>query len=132
MFPVRPPAVPEASLCAAMIALPVQHSLPLLLSVMRQGAASSASSAGTRDRVLTGALSAGAHAWACQNDVGLFLLVRYCGAVALVAVMGAMPGQCGANASRPEAWSTTATAASPSAWRFHRVSSHGYPLPRYV
>lgn len=78
--------------CVVAIVLASVVPLLLLLCMMRQGAATSAVSAGARGGILIGALGAGAYAWTCQNDAGLFLLVWYPVAIAIVATMGAIAG----------------------------------------
>lgn len=92
-FPVLGRSGQSVPICLAAIVLLSLPALGLILGVVRSGAPTRPTFAGTAIGILAGGLGAAAYAVACKNDGGLFVAVWYSAAILIVAGLGALLGR---------------------------------------
>jgi hypothetical protein len=92
-FPVFGHSGQSVPICLAAIVLLSLPALALILGVVRGGAPTRPTLAGTAIGILAGGLGAAAYAVACKNDGGLFVAIWYSAAILIVAGLGALLGR---------------------------------------
>jgi hypothetical protein len=92
-FPVLGRSGQSVPICLAAIVLLSLPALGLILGVVRSGAPTRPTFAGTAIGILAGGLGAAAYAVACKNDGGLFVAIWYSAAILIVAGLGALLGR---------------------------------------
>jgi hypothetical protein len=92
-YPVMGRSGQSVPICLGAIVLLSLPALGLILGVVRSGAPTRPTFAGTATGILAGGLGAAAYAVACKNDGGLFVAVWYSAAILIVAGLGALAGR---------------------------------------
>jgi hypothetical protein len=92
-FPVMGQSGQSVPICLGAIVLLSLPALALILGVLRTGAPTRPTMAGTVAGLMSGALGAAAYAVACKNDGGLFVAIWYSTAIVIVGALGAIVGR---------------------------------------
>jgi hypothetical protein len=92
-FPIMGQSDQSVPICLSAIVLLSLPALALILGVLRTGAPTQPTVAGTAAGLMSGALGAAAYAVACKNDGGLFVAIWYSTAIVIVGVLGAVIGR---------------------------------------
>jgi hypothetical protein len=92
-YPVMGQSDQSVPICLGAIVLLSFPALAMILGVVRTGAATRPTVAGTAAGLMSGALGAAAYAVACKNDGGLFVAIWYSTAIVIVGGLGAVVGR---------------------------------------
>jgi hypothetical protein len=92
-FPVMGQSGQSVPICLSAIVLLSLPALALILEVLRAGAPTRPTAAGTAAGLMSGALGAAAYAVACKNDGGLFVAIWYSTAIVIAGAIGAVIGR---------------------------------------
>jgi hypothetical protein len=92
-FPIMGQSDHSVPICLSAIVLLSLPALALILGVLRTGAPTQPTAAGTAAGLMSGALGAAAYAVACKNDGGLFIAIWYSAAIVIVAALGTVIGR---------------------------------------
>jgi hypothetical protein len=92
-FPIMGQSDQSVPICLSAIVLLSLPAFALILTVLRTGAPTRLTAAGTAAGLMSGALGAAAYSVACKNDGGLFVAVWYSTAIVIVGALGAVLGR---------------------------------------